>query len=415
VLGGWAMISANEPVMTVYGAPWCPHCKRVKKFLAAHRVRYAFVDIDVDPEAIGRLKQLQDGGQIIPTVVYPDGTHEVNPSDEALARRIGLTLEADRSAYDLVIVGGGPAGLAAAIYAAREGIDAIVVDASAFGGQAAISDRIDNYPGFPDGISGGELADRFVAQARRCGVELVSAVSVTGMERDNDDLVTSLSSGQQLASHAVIVATGSTYRRLGVPGEEDLIGAGVHFCATCDGPFYTGAEEVVVIGGGNSALEEGLHLSEFAKRVRVLARSGLSASPVLQERVRSDPQFTIRTGVDIVELEGGRGRFTAVVARDRDSQEIIRFPAAAAFVFIGLKPNNGFLGEAVERDAGGFIVTGPTMETSMAGVFAAGDVRSGSTKQLGSAVGDGIAALLMTRRYLEAHHHKAVSLVPAWK
>ncbi len=148
------MISADEPVMTVYGAPWCPHCKRVKKFLAAHRVPYDNVDIDEHPEAIERLKELQGGGQIIPTVVYADGTHEVNPSDEALARRIGLTLEADRSAYDLVIIGGGPAGLAAAIYAAREGIDAIVVDASALGGQAGISDRIDNYPGFPDGISG---------------------------------------------------------------------------------------------------------------------------------------------------------------------------------------------------------------------------------------------------------------------
>ena len=407
------MIAADEPVMTVYGAPWCPHCKRVKKFLAAHRVRYANVDIDADPQAIGRLKEMQDGGQIIPTVIYSDGTHEVNPTDEALARRIGLTLEADRSAYDLVIVGGGPTGLAAAIYAAREGIDAVVVDASALGGQAGISDRIDNYPGFPDGISGGELADRFVAQARRYGVELLSAVSVTAVERDRGDLVTSLSSGQQLTSHAVIVATGSTYRRLGVPGEEDLIGAGVHFCATCDAPFYQGAEEVVVIGGGNSALEEGLHLSEFAQRVRVLARSGLSASPVLQERVRSDPQFAIRTGVDIVELEGGQGRFTAVVARDRDSGEILRFPAAAAFVFIGLQPTNAFLGDAIERDAGGFLVTSPTMETSMGGVFAAGDVRSGSTKQLGSAVGDGITALLMTRRYLEIHHHKAVPLVDA--
>jgi thioredoxin reductase (NADPH) len=210
----------------------------------------------------------------------------------------------------------------------------------------------------------------------------------------------------------VIVATGSTYRRLGVPGGDDLIG--VHFCATCDGPFYKGAEEVIVIGGGNSALEEGLHLSEFARRVRVLARSGLSASPVLQARVRSDPQFVIHTGVDILEFEGERGRFTAVVVRDRDSGEILRFPAAAAFVFIGMKPNGAFLGDAVERDAGGFIATSSTMETSLPGVFAAGDVRSGSTKQLGSAVGDGIAALLMTRRYLEAHHHKAVPLVDAY-
>jgi thioredoxin reductase (NADPH) len=405
--------SADKPVMTVYGASWCPHCKRVKKFLSAHRVRYANVDVDAQPEAIERVKELQGGGQIIPTVVYPDGGFEVNPSDEALARRIGLTLKAERSAYDLVIVGGGPAGLAAAIYAAREGIDAIVAEASALGGQAGISDRIDNYPGFPDGISGAELAARFVAQARRYGVELLSAVSVTAVQRDGEDLVTTLSSGQQLTSHAVIVATGSTYKRLDVPGEDDLIGAGVHFCATCDAPFYKGADEVVVIGGGNSALEEGLHLSEFAKKVRVLTRDGLTASPVLQERVRSDPQFTLHTGVDIVELEGDQGRFAAVVARDRDRGETRRFPAAAAFVFIGLTPNSAFLGDDVKRDGGGFLVTSPTMETSMPGVFAAGDVRAGSTKQLGSAVGDGIAALLMTRGYLEAHHHKAVALADA--
>jgi thioredoxin reductase (NADPH) len=408
------MISADEPAMTVYGAAWCPHCRRLKKFLAAHRVRYAYVDIDADPQAIERVKELQGGGQIIPTVVYPDGTHEVNPSNEVLARRIGLTLEADRSAYDLVIVGGGPAGLAAAIYAAREGIDAVVVDASTLGGQAAITDRIENYPGFPEGLAGGELADRFVAQVRRYGVQLLSAVSVEAVTREGDDLVTRLSSGQQLASHAVIVATGSTYRRLNVPGEDDLIGSGVSYCATCDGPFYKGAEEVIVIGGGNSALEEGLHLSEFAQRVRVLARSGLSASPVLQARVRSDPQFIIRTDMDIVAFEGSHGRFAAVVARDRDSQQTERFPAAAAFVFIGLKPNNAFLGETVERDNGGFLLTSPTMQTSVPGVFAAGDVRSGSTKQLGSATGDGIAALLMARRYLEDRHHKAVLLAPAW-
>jgi thioredoxin reductase (NADPH) len=399
--------------VTVYGASWCPHCKRVKRFLAAHRIPYDNVDIGDHPEAIEHLKELQGGKQIIPTVVFGDGSHEVNPSDEALARRIGLTVEADRSAYDLVIVGGGPAGLAAAIYAAREGIDAIVVDASALGGQAGISDRIDNYPGFPDGISGAELADRFVAQARRYGVELLSAVSVTAVEPDGEDLATSLSSGQQLTSHAVIVATGSTYERLHVPGEEDLLGAGVHYCATCDGPLYKGTDEIVVIGGGNSALEEGLHLSEFAKRVRVLARSGLTASPVLQDRVRSDPQFVIHTGVEIVKLEGEGSRFSAAVVRDRDSGKTQRFPAAAAFVFIGLRPNSAFLGDAVDRDAGGFLVTSPTMETSVAGVFAAGDVRSGSTKQLGSAVGDGIAALLMTRRHLEAHHHKAVALVDA--
>ena len=401
------MIGAHDPALTVIGAAWCPHCKRVKKFLAAHRVGYTGIDIDADPQAIERLKQLQAGGQIIPTVIYPDGSHEVNPSDEALAARLGLSLKADRSAYDLVIVGGGPAGLAAAIYAAREGIDAIVVDASALGGQAGISDRIDNYPGFPEGISGAELADRFVAQARRYGVKFLPAVSVTAVEPDGEDVVTSLSTGQQLTSHAVIVATGSVYRRLGVPGEKEMTGAGVHFCATCDGPLYKGADEVIVIGGGNSALEEGLYLSEFAHRVRVLARNGLSAAPILQKRVQADPQFTINTDMDIVELQGENGRFAAVVARDRDNGTTSRFPAAAVFVYIGLQPNSAFLGAAVRRDAGGFLVTSPTLETSIPGVFAAGDVRSGSTKQLGSAVGDGITALLMARRHLEVHHHKA--------
>jgi thioredoxin reductase (NADPH) len=401
------MTSAHDPALTVIGAAWCPHCKRVKKFLAAHRVGYTSIDIDADPKAIERLKQLQAGGQIIPTVIYPDGSHEVNPSDEAMAARIGLSLKADRSAYDLVIVGGGPAGLAAAIYAAREGIDAIVVDASALGGQAGVSDRIDNYPGFPEGISGEDLADRFVAQARRYGVEFLPAVSVTAVEHDGEDLVTSLSAGQQLTSHAVIVATGSVYRRLDVPGEKEMAGAGVYFCATCDGPLYKGADEVIVIGGGSSALEEGLYLSEFAHRVRVLARHGLSAAPILQKRVRADPQFTINTGMDIVELQEKDGRFAAVVARDRDSGKTSRFPAAAVFVYIGLQPNSAFLGSSVRSDAGGFLVTSPTLETSIPGVFAAGDVRSGSTKQLGSAVGDGITALLMTRRYLEVHHHKA--------
>jgi thioredoxin reductase (NADPH) len=238
-------------------------------------------------------------------------------------------------------------------------------------------------------------------------------VSVTAVEHDGNDLVTTLASGQELASPAVILANGSTYRRLNVPGEEDLIGAGVYFCATCDGPLYKGADEVVVIGGGNSALEEGLHLSEFARRVRVLSKSDLTASSLLQDRVRSDPQFVIHTGVDVVRLEGDRGRFAAVVTRDRDSGTERRLPAAAAFVFIGLRPNTEFLGPEFERDDAGFLVTGPTMQTSIAGVFAAGDVRSGSTKQLGSAVGDGIAALLMTRRYLEAVHHKAKALVDA--
>jgi thioredoxin reductase (NADPH) len=407
------MSMSETPTVTVYSAPWCPHCRRIKKFLSAHRAEYNAIDIDEQPDAIEDLRRLQAGGQIIPMVVYQDGTHDVNPSDEVLARRIGLTLAATSTAYDLVIVGGGPAGLASAIYAARESIDAIVVDANALGGQAGITNRIDNYPGFPEGISGGELTSRFIEQARRYGVELLSAVAVNSITPDAGDLCTVLSSGQRLTSPAVIVATGSTYRRLDVPGEEELVGVGVHFCATCDGPFYRGAKELIVIGGGNSALEEGLHLAEFAERVRVLARSGLSASPILRDRVEADPQFVIDTNVDIEAFEGNGGRFSAVIVRDRATGRSRRLQAAAAFVFVGLTPNNSFLDNSVGRDEGRFLLTSPNMETTMPGVFAAGDVRSGSTKQLGSAVGEGIAALLMARRSLETRRLKAPALVDA--
>ena len=399
--------------VTVYSAPWCPHCKRVKRFLAAHRMRYDQVDIEHDPAGRDRLAAMQDGGRTIPMVVFADGSWSVNPSDEVLARRLGLTLEAEREAYDLVIVGGGPAGLAAGIYAAREGIDAIIVDGSALGGQAATTGVIDNYPGFPDGISGGELADRFITQARRYGVELLPAVSVNGLRSEDDDVVTSLATGAELTSHAVIVAPGSTYRRLDVPGEDELIGSGVHFCATCDGPLYRGAEELVVIGGGNSALEEGLHLSEFAERVRILQRGErLTASQLLQDRVKGDPHFSVHTGIDVTGLARPNA-LLEIEARDRRSGEALRFTPAAAFVFIGLQPNTSFLHGALQLDAGGFLLTDDTMQTSLAGVFAAGDARAGSTKQLGSAVGDGIAALLAVRRHLQRHAHLAPVVVEA--
>src|SRR5437016_5299329 len=254
--------------VTVYGAPWCPDCRRAKKFLGEHRVSYDWADIDRMPEAIQLVEDLQGGGRTIPTVVFADGSHLVDPTNEQLARKLGLSITASRGFYDLAIIGGGPAGLAAAVYAAREGIDAIVVDRGALGGNAGTTERVDNYLGFPEGIGGAELADRFVAQAQRYGVELVSAVGVEGFGSDQEDVRIRLGTGQELGAHTALLATGSSYRRLGVPGESDLIGAGVHFCATCDGPFYRGAGELLVVGGGNSGLEEGLFLSRFADRIR---------------------------------------------------------------------------------------------------------------------------------------------------
>ena len=394
--------------ITVYGAPWCPDCRRAKKFLGEQRVVFDWVDIDEDAAGLATVERLQGGGRTIPTIVFAkEGDHLVDPTNEDLARRLGLTLEAKRGCYDLAIVGGGPAGLAAAIYAAREGIDSVVIERSALGGQAGVTERIDNYPGFPDGVGGGELADRFIAQARRYGVELLSAVGVESVAADGDDVSLRLGNGAEVSAHAVLVATGSTYRRLRVPGEDDLIGAGVHFCATCDGPFYRDADEILVVGGGNSAVEEGVFLSQFARHVRIVERGPrLTASQLLQDRVLNDPRFIVQTGTTIARLTG-KNRLESVDLHGPGGDETVH--PAAAFIFIGLDPNAGFLhGSGVDVDAAGFVRAGADFQTSLRGVFVAGDVRAGSTKQLGAAVGDGIAALIAIRAYLQAHHQVAV-------
>jgi thioredoxin reductase (NADPH) len=389
--------------ITVYGAPWCPDCKRAKTFLAEHRIPYAWVDIDRDPDALAYVEKLQNGGRTIPTIRFPDGTHLLEPGNDELADKLGIDRDPECRMYDLVIVGGGPTGLAAAIYAAREGIDTLVIDKAGLGGQAGVTERIDNYPGFPDGIGGAELADRFIAQARRYGVELLSAVAVSSVKEAVDGLEVTLTTGVSIGASAVLIATGSSYRRLGVPGEDDLIGAGVHFCATCDGPFYRGAPELLVVGGGNSALEEGLFLAQFADRIRVFERSGtLKASKLLQDKVRNHPQFEVHLNTSVVSMAGQDGKLTSVVATSQDGTETEYHPAAA-FIFIGLDPNTGWLDGAITLDKWNFAQVDNAFATSMPGVFAAGDVRAGSTKQLGSAVGDGIAALIAIRSYLQTH------------
>jgi thioredoxin reductase (NADPH) len=396
--------------ITVYGAPWCPDCKRSKRFLAEQRVPFAWVDIDEDAKGLRYVEELQQGGRTIPTVVFGDGSNLIDPTNEELARKLGLDLEAKRGFYDIAIIGGGPAGLAAAIYAAREGIDALVVERSGLGGQAGVTERIDNYPGFPEGIGGGDLAERFIAQARRYEVELLSAVSVEKIaldEAEAGDISLRMGNGREVSAHAALIASGSSYRRLGVPGEEDLIGAGVHFCATCDGPFYRGADELLVIGGGNSALEEGMFLTKFAKRVRIIQREPeLTASRLLQDKVNADSRFVVHRNAEIVEFRG-QGRLSAVVFRDRATGVEQTVTPKAAFVFIGLDPNTAFLRGSIDLDERGFVDDKGGFRTSMPGVYVAGDVRRGSTKQLGSAVGDGIAALLAMREYLQKHHEVA--------
>ena len=387
--------------VTVLGAPWCPDCQRTKRFLAEQRISYDWVDIDKDSAGLRRVEEIQKGGRTIPTVVFADGSVLVDPENEEVVRKLGLALEPQRRMYDLAIVGGGPAGLGAAIYAAREGIEAIVVDRGGLGGQAGVTERIDNYPGFPEGIGGAELADRFIAQARRYGVELLSGVAVDSIAREGDDLCLRLGAAGEVTGHAALLVPGSTYRRLGVPGEDELIGAGVHFCATCDGPFYRGAEELLVVGGGNSALEEGLFLTQFAKRVRILQRGHeLTGSRLLQDRVRADERVIVDVDSEVVELRGD-GHLESVVVRTSGEERELR--PAAAFVFIGLTPNTEFVRGLIDLDERGFIRTDEAFRTSVPGIYGAGDARRGATKQLASAVGDGVAALISLRSYLQAH------------
>ena len=388
--------------LKVYGAPWCPDCRRSKAFLSEHRLDYDWIDIDQDADALAYVEELQNGGRSIPTVILPSGDTLIEPSDEELAQALGIQVRPQRQFYDLAIIGGGPAGLAASIYAAREGIDTVVIERSALGGQAGLTNRIDNYPGFPDGVDGDDLMSKFVAQARRFGVELLSAVGAAEIDTSSDVQVT-LSNGDRVGAHAAILTPGSTYRRLGVPGEDDLIGTSVHFCSTCDGPFYAGAQQLAVIGGGNSALEEGLYLTQFADQVHIIHHGDqLSGSAVLQEKVQSHPQIELSLNTSVSSMQSN-GKLSALTLQSGDGP--VQTNPDGVFVFIGLQPNTDFLRGVVDLDERGFIQTDDRFQTSVESIYAAGDARAGSTKQLGAAVGEGITALMMTREYLRAHQH----------
>ncbi len=395
----------------VYGASWCPDCRRAKKFLADQRVAYEWHDIEGEPEGVRVVQEWNDGKNIIPTIVFPDGTHLSEPTNEELAQKLGLQRQAMMHVYDLIIVGGGPTGLTTAIYAARENLETLIVDSKGLGGQAGVTERLDNYPGFPEGIGGAELADRFVKQAERYGVEMLQAVSVTGismdrgMTADGDECDVETATGDHYHARAVLVATGSSYRRTNAAGEDELIGAGIHFCATCDGPFYEGSDELMVIGGGNSGLEEGVFLTQFTGKVTIVEQGDtLRGSRILQSKVMDHPRMAVELRHAVREFrtkEDGSGKLGTVVLEDLETGAVEERHPAGVFVFIGLDPNTGFLDGIVDLDERRFVVTDGMFMTTMPGVFAAGDVRRGSTKQLASAVGEGAAAAIQIRAYLD--------------
>lgn len=385
--------------LTLFGAHWCPDCRNMKQFLGEIDVSYDWVDVEEDPDANTRIAELNNGKRVIPTLLLEDGRVLVNPSNADLATALGLREEPSRRFFDLIIVGTGPAGLTTAFYSAREGLSVLAIERSAIGGQTAITERLDNFPGFPDGIEGREFAGRLRAQAERFGVEILQAAEISDLVIDGNYRSVSTREGDSYCAKAIAIATGSTYRRMGIPGEDDLIGAGVHFCATCDGPFYRD-REVAVVGGGNSAAEESLFLTRFASRVHLLVRGpAMKASPLLIDKVMEHTAITLYLDTPVVRLVGN-GSLKEVVASKQPGGEEIVLPVNGLFVFIGLTPNTGWLPKEVKLDEYGFIVTSQTFETLVPGVFAAGDVRHGSTKQAASAAGEGAAVALMIREYL---------------
>jgi thioredoxin reductase (NADPH) len=411
---------ANTEI-TVYGAHWCPDCRRAKQFLGEHQIPYNWVDIEEDSEGEKFVIEKNEGKRIIPTIVFADGSFLVEPTNAELAAKLDLKTKASRNHYDLIVLGGGPAGLTAALYTAREAIDTLVIERAAFGGQAAGTEKLDNMPGFPEGVAGIEFSKRLRQQSERFGVELLQAQEVTGLHHNDNYHGVQTNDGSEYSANALLIATGSRYKRLNVPGESDYLGAGVHFCATCDGPFYKG-KQVAVIGGGNSATEESLLLTKFASHVTILVRSdNFKASAVIQQKVLTHPQIDVRWNTEVNEFIGRDSKLTELRLFNNQTGAEDILPINGAFIFIGLDPNTGFLaGSRILLDQWGFVTTGHALlhgdhrpqgfedrdpymlETSVPGVFAAGDVRDTSTKQVVSAAGGGGTAALEIREYLKS-------------
>lgn len=300
---------------------------------------------------------------------------------------------------DVLMVGAGPAALSAAVYTTREDLKTVLYEKGVIGGLAAITDWVDNYPGFPKGIAGLELADGLSQQAERFGAK-IEIGEVNGLKKDGKYIAVDTTDGV-IKAKAVLVATGSDYKKIGVPGEEEYYARGVHYCATCDGAFYRD-KKLVVVGGGNSALQEAIFLTKFASHIDLLVRSKIRASDILIEVLeKHKDKITLHLGVTTDEIVGVDNKVAKVVGTDTATGKKVDFPTDGVFVFVGLLPNTGFLKGAIELDELGLIKTNERLETSIPGVFAAGDVRSGATMQIASAVGEGATAALMMREYIE--------------
>ncbi len=420
LLGDWQ--SAHPEATTdvrVVGHQWSDRTHELKTFLARNHVPYGWLDVDRDKEA-GRLVDLADAGpEDLPLVIIPDGMLRA-PTTRKLADALGLSTQAQQPLYDVCIVGGGPAGLAAAVYAASEGLSTVIVERHAPGGQAGQSAAIENYLGFPRGLSGSDLTQRAVAQVARFGAEMVLARDVAALEVRGPVRAVVFENGDCVEARAVVVATGVSYRLLEGPGLDDFSGRGVYYGATASEASQCEGEDVYVVGAANSAGQATLNLARFARRVVMVVRGDsleASMSSYLVDRIKAAPNIEVRLQSQVV-AGRGEGHLEAITIADRESGVTEEVPTNWLFVFIGAAPRTEWLGSEVARDAKGFVVTGPDvlgyesvvrwplarqpfqLETSLPGVFAAGDVRLDSMKRVASAVGEGAMAVSFVHGYL---------------
>ncbi len=417
--------TANRPApadgLRVVGARWDATSHDVKDFLARNQVPYRFLDVDRDGEAATLLASTDSLEAPLPVVVLEDGRVLVQPSSGDLAAAVGLRTEATAPFYDLIVLGAGPAGLAAAVYGASEGLHVVVLERQATGGQAGGSSRIENYLGFPNGIAGADLARRATAQAKRLGAEILMPVEATGVRVEGPARIVTLSDGRELSAHALLVATGMRVRDLGIPGFDRLTGSGVYYGATLPEAASYQGERVVVVGGANSAGQAAMMFSRYADEVLLVVRApslGEKMSRYLIDQIEQTDNIGVRTNVE-VECVDGVDHLQEVVLKDRATGTTTTERATGLFVFVGAVPHTDLLRGVVTMSDAGFIPTGPDLtrdgsrprgwtadrdpyllETDVPGIFAAGDVRDGVVRRVASAVGQGAVCISFVHRYL---------------
>jgi thioredoxin reductase (NADPH) len=410
----------------VLGTRWSPNCYAIRDFLARNQAPYQWIDVETAEQnaAVRHLvKAVVAEASSLPKVLFPDGSSLANPSTAQLAEKLGLRVRPEMAFYDLVIVGGGPAGLAAAVYGASEGLSTVLVEMEAPGGQAGMSSRIENYLGFPSGLSGGDLARRAVAQARRFGVEILAPQQVTGVRVEGPSRIVKLAEGNDIGCKVLLIATGVSYRKLNVRGAERLQGCGIYYGSAMTEGTSSKDEDVYIVGGANSAGQAAMYFSKYARRVVMLVRGAslsTSMSQYLIDQIKKTPNIQVETHAQVVEVFGG-DHLEALSIHCGDTGQTEKVPANLLSVFIGAEPNTDWLAGVVERDQRGFILTGAELvrdgkrpqgwplardpywtETSVPGIFAAGDVRHGSVKRVASGVGEGSIAVQFIHQYLNA-------------